>query len=430
MEERSTSEPIGRSRFITHGHGNEDPRLSRPTNRRWAPLALSTDRATRRPLYRGVRGTGAGSQYTPWERPDQLFGTANSLGVTLELDRACCASALRTGLTNGLQSSHLLFVNMEPATLAEPIPGELERLLRQALESHHVVIEVTERAITSSPAGLLKNLERVKALGCGVALDDVGADSRSLALMPFLEPDIIKLDLSLIQQRPGAAVGAIASAVEAEVERNGAQVVAEGIETPQHLDTAVAIGATLGQGWLFGKPAALTAPTPASRPIVLRSSDKAKRSATPFQVLSQHRPVRNGTKRVLLMMSRQLEDQAMTFGEAPVVLATLQEHRFFTPATKQRYEQLARRGALIAVLGMGMDPFPARGVRGAALDADDPLRGEWVVAVVGPHFAGAFAARDEGDYADDMERRFTFSVTYERDLVIEIGQSILGRLQV
>ncbi|MBA2278238.1 MAG: hypothetical protein H0W06_10800 [Chloroflexia bacterium] len=57
------------------------------------------------------------------------------------------------------------------------------------------------------------------------------------------------------------------------------------------------------------------------------------------------------------------------------------------------------------------------------LDADDPLRGEWVVAVVGPHFAGAFAARDEGDHADDMERRFTFSVTYERDLVIEIGQS-------
>ncbi len=58
--------------------------------------------------------------------------------------------------------------------------------------------------------------------GWGVALDDVGADSMSLAFMPLLRPDVVKLDLRLVQERPGAAVAEIMNAVNAYAERTGA----------------------------------------------------------------------------------------------------------------------------------------------------------------------------------------------------------------
>ena len=71
-----------------------------------------------------------------------------------------------------------------------------------------VFIEVTERALTARPAELLATIERVRPAGVGVALDDVGADDRSLALMPFLRPDVVKLDLRLIQDAANAQGGA------------------------------------------------------------------------------------------------------------------------------------------------------------------------------------------------------------------------------
>ena len=94
----------------------------------------------------------------------------------------------------------------------------------------------------------------MRRAGWKVALDDVGADSASLALMPFLRPEVVKLDLRLVQQRPDADVAGIVAAVNAYAQRSGALVLAEGIEHDQHLQIARSLGATLGQGWLFGRP--------------------------------------------------------------------------------------------------------------------------------------------------------------------------------
>ncbi len=72
--------------------------------------------------------------------------------------------------------------------------------------------------------------------------------------MPLLRPDVIKLDLRLVQRQPDAEIAEIVNAVNTQAERTGAIVLAEGIETDEHLATARALGATLGQGWLFGRP--------------------------------------------------------------------------------------------------------------------------------------------------------------------------------
>ena len=75
--------------------------------------------------------------------------------------------------------------------------------------------------------------------------------------MPLLRPDVIKLDLRLVQAQPTPEIAAIAGAVGAQAERTGATVLGEGIETEEQAQYARALGATLGQGYLFGRPGPL-----------------------------------------------------------------------------------------------------------------------------------------------------------------------------
>jgi len=84
-------------------------------------------------------------------------------------------------------------------------------------------------------------------------------------------------------------------------------------------------------------------------------------------------------------------------------------------------QHLAMARSLGATLGQGY-------VRGAALAHDDPVRGEWDVIVLGPHFSAALVARDLGDDGPEPERRFDFAVTYERSLVLEAALSAMSRI--
>ncbi|HET9006074.1 MAG TPA: EAL domain-containing protein, partial [Actinomycetes bacterium] len=112
-----------------------------------------------------------------------------------------------------------------------------------------------ERAVAGDPARLLAIVSQARRAGWGVALDDVGAAPASLAVLPFVRPDLIKLDMRLLQGRTTAEAAHIVNTVRAQAERTDAVVIAEGIETIKHAREAVAAGATIGQGFLFGHPA-------------------------------------------------------------------------------------------------------------------------------------------------------------------------------
>ncbi len=332
-----------------------------------------------------------GPEASPLHRPDRLFAVAAKVGRLDELDRACRRAAVRAGADGGLTAPLRLFVNAEPNTLAAAgasLPA-----------ADAVVVELTERALVDRPAGVIAAVAQLRAQGVGIALDDVGADRRSLAFMPFVAPDVIKLDLRLVQGNPTAEIAAIVHAVNAEAERSGAIVLAEGIETEEHRRVALALGATHGQGWLFGRPEALPASfaVPARPLPTRRAVAPAPAGETPFGLISAERPTRRGPKRLLLAISKHLEAQAMAHGEAAVVLATFQEARHLTDASRSRYRRLAQSAAFVGAFGVGLPDEPIPGVRGAGLDRAEPLRGEWNVVVVTPHFAAAFVGRDLGD---------------------------------
>ncbi|MEO7369457.1 MAG: EAL domain-containing protein [Ilumatobacteraceae bacterium] len=159
---------------------------------------------------------------TSLEHPDQLFAAAGAAGLTAELDWACRASAVRGALEAGLGSAAKLFINVEPSTLRTPVPSELEKLMDMATSALSIVVEVTERSLVSDPAALIGALSWIRTAGMGVAIDDVGADPASLALLPFIEPDVIKLDMSLVRQHTYDEIASISGAVRADAERRAA----------------------------------------------------------------------------------------------------------------------------------------------------------------------------------------------------------------
>ena len=366
----------------------------------------------------------------PLQRPDQLFAAARAEGLLAELDQACRAAAFRGALDSGLLAPLTLFVNVEPEVLDSAPLEELLALAQDAPGELRVVVEITERALAARPAELLRTVARVRELGWGVALDDVGAEVMSLAFMPLLQPDVVKLDLRLVQDRPGADVAEIMNAVNAYAEASGATVLAEGIEDERHLRMARALGAHLGQGWLFGRPGPAPVPGLPTGELRLPAPPALGEFAasSPFALLPAGTPLRRSPKSLLIELSKQLEREAMRIGPTCVVASTFQEARHFTPSTTSRYRDLVERVGFACALGEGLPAEPLPGLRGAALSPHDAVRGEWDVVVLGPHFSVALLARDLGDTGPDAERTFEYALTYRRSTVVAAAHSLLSRV--
>ncbi len=362
------------------------------------------------------------------EMPAALFGAAAREGVLPDLDRACLRTAMKSAMAGGFSPSQLLFLNAEPAAI--DVEALDDPSIQDGLKALPVVVEMTERALTSRPSEMLASVAALRERNCRIALDDVGTDRRSLALMPFLAPDVIKLDMGLAQGTlPSGDAARVLTAIGAEAERSGAVVLAEGIENEEHLRRAEAMGATLGQGWLFGRPGPLPpGPIGHARSVVPRTSVQAPSRETPLRRVARERPVRRADKRMLLDLSHHLEREAMALSGEAVVVAVFQDAAFFSDDTRRRYEELAASAALVCALGPGMAESPGTAVRGASLSEEDPLNGEWIVAVVGPHFAGALLAREVGDGGPDGRGAFDYCVTYDRALVIEASDQVLRRV--
>ncbi|MDQ2757237.1 MAG: EAL domain-containing protein, partial [Actinomycetota bacterium] len=277
-------------------------------------------------LARGPRGH-------PLERPDLLFGAARAQGCVGELDEACQWSAIDGAASRGLRAPWSLFVNVEPAgidwTVARADAAtEAERGRYRAALDVSIMVEITERDLSLNPPALLRFVDRVRAWGGGIALDDVGAERASLALLPLLRPDVIKLDLRIVQQRPTRETAEIFAAVSAEAERSGAVILAEGIETADHLEFARGLGARLGQGWLLGRPGPLpemstvTAPAPGALPMERRAG--LVLDASPFTLAAAHSTPRAARKALLIQISKHLEREALRLGRNAVVVTALQ----------------------------------------------------------------------------------------------------------
>jgi EAL domain-containing protein (putative c-di-GMP-specific phosphodiesterase class I) len=371
-----------------------------------------------------VRGAGTLTS------PGSLFAAAAAADLTEELERACCAAAFGTAERLGLRGASL-FVNVEPSLLRSGTVRDLQSMVTAGPCGPHVVLEITERALTSRPAELLATVAAAREAGWAVALDDVGAEPASLTFLELLSPDVVKLDMSLLRSRPDRHVAEVVSAVSAYAERTDALVLAEGIEDTTHLETALSLGARLGQGYLLGRPGPALVEAPCDDVVGAtarrRATGTAAGGATAPSALLGSMSTRRAPKRLLVELSKHLEREAVRLGSSAVVISTFQEASHLTPSTVRRYDALAQAVGYTCVLGQDVSTTPLPGVTSVDLHAADPLCLEWDVVVLSPHFSGALLARDLQSGDVDAERLFEFAVTYDRTAVCDAARALLAR---
>jgi EAL domain-containing protein (putative c-di-GMP-specific phosphodiesterase class I) len=369
----------------------------------------------------GFEALARGPEHSPLHAPAPLFAAARAARVLAELDVACQRAAIAGAIANGIEAPLTLFVNAEPdASGFGPLPP-----IGPAVRG---IVELTERTLTSRLAELLPAVQRARAEGWGVALDDVGADTRSLALMPLLRPDVLKLDLRLVQEQPTPEIAAIAGAVGAQAERTGATVLAEGIETPEQAEYARALGATLGQGYLFGRPQRRAASGPVTTiPLPIFTAALPHPWRTPFDLASARRPVRHGTMPLLSSITRELERQAADGHRSSLFISSFPETKDARGRLDALYDEFGSDRALAAAADDGGRAHQGMR-RGVSIRDDDPLRGTLNVVVIGAHFAAMLAAREGGPAADGHPPVFDFVCTYDRDLIVECAQALMLRI--
>jgi len=117
------------------------------------------------------------------------------------------------------------------------------------------VLEITERASLDGVEDIQDKVRRLRKLGFQIAVDDLGAGYAGLTSFSQLEPDIAKIDMSLVR---GIDVEprkqSIVRSMIGLCDELGTLVVVEGVETPAERDTLIDLGCDLLQGYLFARP--------------------------------------------------------------------------------------------------------------------------------------------------------------------------------
>jgi EAL domain-containing protein (putative c-di-GMP-specific phosphodiesterase class I) len=184
-------------------------------------------------------------------RPEHFFHAAEQLHRVQELGRAIRVAIARS-LSNappGVQ----IFVNLHASDLAdEELYSPCAPL---AASASRIVFEITERVSLDRVKDLRGRIAALRALGYRIAVDDLGAGYAGLSSLASLQPEVVKLDMSLvrgvdrepIKQRLVASLQTLGGPL-------GITMVAEGVETEAERDTLISVGCDLFQGYLFAPP--------------------------------------------------------------------------------------------------------------------------------------------------------------------------------
>ncbi len=190
----------------------------------------------------------------PYRSPDQWFGVAHDAGLGEELEIAVIREAVKALAL--LPSRCFVSVNASPPVI---LGGGLPEAF-QGLDPKRLVLEVTEHAQVADYGALRDALAPIRATGVRLAIDDAGAGYSSMQHILQLRPDIIKLDMGLVRDVDSdPAKRALAAALCFFGQETGAQIVAEGIETPAERAALEALGVCKGQGYLLGRPVEMAA---------------------------------------------------------------------------------------------------------------------------------------------------------------------------
>jgi diguanylate cyclase len=187
--------------------------------------------------------------------PNEFIPIAETSGLILELGEwvlaRCCADALywKPPLRVSVNVSPVQFASGDLANTVERIVGQ------SGLDPKRLDLEITEGVLIQDPELALTILDRIRALGVRIVLDDFGVGYSSLSYFRQFPFDKVKIDRTFIADMlENTGASAIVQAVISLGRGLNLEVVAEGVETHQQLAALTRQGCTHAQGYLFGRP--------------------------------------------------------------------------------------------------------------------------------------------------------------------------------
>ena len=181
--------------------------------------------------------------------PEVMFDVAAEADLLWELSRLCRSRAIE-GIETRLRPNELLFLNADPHDFSDPAFTE-----REVAHPERVVIEITERTAIKDYPKFRERLRAFRDIGYRFAVDDAGSGYAGLGSIANLEPDFIKLDISLINAIDTNFIKQ--NLVETMVRfsnDHGAKVIAEGVERAEEFKTVKELGVHLVQGFYLHRP--------------------------------------------------------------------------------------------------------------------------------------------------------------------------------
>ena len=202
-------------------------------------------------LVRGATGAGALEVLSRVSRQDRFA-----------FHEACRVKAIELAAALGMESR--LSLNVMPNDVA----GQ-EACFRTAINTARrcnfpidlLMFEITEGERVNDLPGLAATFRTFKRYGFTSAIDDFGAAYAGFELLAAFQPDVVKIDMSLVRDihidpvRRAIVKGFVATCTELRI-----RVIAEGVESPQEVGVLRALGVELFQGFLFARPAIAALP--------------------------------------------------------------------------------------------------------------------------------------------------------------------------
>jgi EAL domain-containing protein (putative c-di-GMP-specific phosphodiesterase class I) len=205
--------------------------------------------------------------------PGQFIPLAEETGAIVGLGawvlRQACTEVQRLRMTEPGCEQLELSVNVSIKQLrAGDFPALVADVLAATgLPAEALVVELTESLLIEEPGETIGELERIKALGVRLAVDDFGTGHSVLSYLQELPIDIVKIDKSFVDTiHTSPEQAKLVAGIVQLSESLRMEVVAEGIEEAAQADQLRSMRSRLGQGYLYSRPvspeaiAALLAP--------------------------------------------------------------------------------------------------------------------------------------------------------------------------
>jgi EAL domain-containing protein (putative c-di-GMP-specific phosphodiesterase class I) len=192
------------------------------------------------------------SSETSLPHPGAMFEAAEQLHRTTDLGRRIRATC--GGPLSAADPDITLFVNLHSGDLLDE--ALYDRSAPLTAVASRTVLELTERAAIDGISDITERIARLRQLGFRIAVDDIGAGYSGLNSFATVQPDFVKLDITLVRGLDRDPVRRRLVRLLAELCGDlGIFVVAEGVETAPERDALIALGIDLLQGYLFARPA-------------------------------------------------------------------------------------------------------------------------------------------------------------------------------